>query len=138
MPGAPSVNVRPLSPKRDIPGILWSYTPTLGDVGDEAYLGRIVVEVTDDAERVVFIGVNESIARRAAAALQGGHSFPRSATIWPTVPITGAVPSGQIYRGRVILEFWSSTMNIAVSELGGRAAELVLRAGKVLESFPAA
>jgi hypothetical protein len=123
----PPSGVAPAPP--NTPVAVWSHAPTLGLVTGQQYIGRLIVEV--DGSTVAFVGVGSESIARAIAALQAPTSFPDTPAAWPRQSVLG---SGQeaAFRGRVVLEFWTTTTNVALTLSSGTREDLVQGALELL------
>jgi hypothetical protein len=117
---------------------IWSGSPMLGTMPGQSYLGRVVVEVWDEGERMFHTSdangnpPHPAFFQRAIAALQSSSLAVRTDTPWSDEPATGPLP-GQTYHGRVVVEVWDNHEVVAVtglvstSDLTQRAARALLK-----------
>ena len=96
------------------PPAAWSSTPALGSIPDERYLGRIVVQ---RGRGSAFIpSGTEALVARARDALEVQRAFAHPPAVWDAEP------------DLLIIELWSTSVRIAVSEDASRADELIREA----------
>jgi hypothetical protein len=113
---------------------VWAHAPTLGDVPGEVYSGRFVVELVGDQEQVATIGAQTRLWTQAVAALrEATPPLPRETALWPSEPIMARRLSSQAYFGRIVVELWTRTTNVAASPTPLSPAELIRRATRGLE-----
>lgn len=126
----------PFSPSlrpQDRPPV-WSTNPTLDAVSGESYQGRIVFELYRNAgdDQTLFTPgtmTQPQFRQQALTALQSQTSPARTPAVWPSTPITGgSAPDSGPYLGRVVVELWDSTTNVAVTAVDANGQDLVQRA----------
>lgn len=120
-------------PPAGVPAVLWGHTNTLAAVPGEVYQGRITAELYGQAssDQAIYrpgTVFQQKFIEQALGALRGKASFAATPSLWPAAPITGGSgPNSGPYLGRVVIELWSSTANVAVTVVGGKPEELVRR-----------
>lgn len=139
--------VRVIEPPQPVPlptGVPLSVlgqSPTLGTVPGQTYLGRITLEFFADSPPSMLSFAPSSIEQpqilqRVRTAFASQSSFPTAPAPWPGVPpIMGRNLTG--FQGRVIIEVWNTTTNIAVAPTAeASASDLTQRASHILQGGP--
>lgn len=114
---------------------VWVQSPLLGSIAGQNYLGRIVVEVFDSGGKVALVAADRRFVGRAAAAVLAAKSFLPEVVPWPKGPVTGAVASDGAYRGRFVIELWTTTTNVAAATSEYTVGGLVQRAAEALSAL---
>ena len=127
---------RPAPKIPNVSSAVWAGAPTLGAVPGERYQGRIVVEIGSNGGQVNFMPIaTRQLVGRATAALNSSQSFPATPALWPAIPITGSVRGGGTFEGRIVIELWDTTTNVAVTLESGSQPALVQRSLQAIGHF---
>lgn len=117
--GAPALPIptagraTPVAPDPRVPAALWGLAPTLGEAPGEQFLGRIVVEVGIGI--VITPSEASGLAARAVEALESQAAFPLAGAPWPDVSMMRPDAPAEEFGGRVVVELWERTVNVAIT-----------------------
>jgi hypothetical protein len=89
-----------------------------------------MIEITDKRVDVAYMGGGVEHNARALSALVGRNSLPAAPAPWSTLGLMPNAPTGESFRGRVLIELWTGMTNVAMSTAPGQSSTALLQAAR--------